>query len=118
MSAFSVALWDGSIQNEDETPMVQPVWKRIVPPIWDALESMRCCTIPGLVVHGESDGMFPVKLGKELHACCGPAAQGLPVPQPGHNEPFHDPQLKYWGGFWTCAPESMVTWMGKLRIVL
>jgi pimeloyl-ACP methyl ester carboxylesterase len=72
-------------------------WKRLVPPIWRIEESLRGCSIPILVVHGENDRMFPLKLGKELHAGCGAGAKLHIAPLYGHNEPFRDPRLEYWG---------------------
>ena len=41
--------------------------------------------------------MFPLKLGKELHAGCGAGAKLHIAPLYGHNEPFRDPRLEYWG---------------------
>jgi hypothetical protein len=72
-------------------------WKRIAPPIWRAEESLRGCTAPVLVVHAAEDRLFPVKLGEELHAACGPGAEWLLIPRYGHNEPFNFPRMDYWG---------------------
>ena len=72
-------------------------WTRLVPPIWRIEESLRGCSIPILVVHGENDRTFPLKLGKELHARCGAGAELHIAPQYGHNEPFRYPRLEYWG---------------------
>jgi pimeloyl-ACP methyl ester carboxylesterase len=72
-------------------------WARFVPPIWRAEESMRGCSIPVLVVHGEEDRMFPVKMAEELHSVCGESAELVIVPDVSHNEPFNRPRLAYWG---------------------
>ncbi len=72
-------------------------WKRLTPPIWRAEESMRGVTLPVLVVHGEEDALFPVELGRALHAACGEWAEWLLVPGQGHNQPFNQPTMHYWG---------------------
>ena len=72
-------------------------WKRLTPPIWRAEESLRGATIPVLVVHGEQDQFFPLELGRKLYAACGEAAEWLQVPGQGHNQPFHRPEMVYWG---------------------
>jgi hypothetical protein len=72
-------------------------WARFVPPIWSAEESMRGCSLPVLVVHGEKDRTFPVELGEQLHALCGAKAELLIIPGHGHREPFRHPRLAYWG---------------------
>jgi len=71
-------------------------WRRLVPPVWRAEESMRGVMLPVLVVHGENDQLFPVELGQELHAACGEWADWLLVPGQGHNQPFNQPTMHYW----------------------
>jgi len=68
----------------------------LVPPIWDARESLRNSTIPLLVLHGEQDGLFPVQMAREVAAKCPAPTQLVIVPNVGHNQPFHRPQLSYW----------------------
>ncbi len=58
---------------------------------------MLGCEAPVLVVHGEEDRLFPVAMGRQLHASCGYSAQFLVIPGHGHNEPFHRPTMAYWG---------------------
>jgi pimeloyl-ACP methyl ester carboxylesterase len=72
-------------------------WKHLAPPIWRAEESLRGMTLPVLVVHGENDELFPVELGRELHAACGDWAEWLLAPGQGHNQPFNRPEMAYWG---------------------
>jgi len=72
-------------------------WKHLAPPIWKANESMRGATLPVLVVHGENDELFPVELGQALHAACGEWAEWLLIPEQGHNQPFNQPTMRYWG---------------------
>ena len=68
-----------------------------IPPLWQAEKSLRGCSLPVLVVHGERDRMFPVKMAAELAACCGENAELRVVPGVAHNEPFQRPKLAYWG---------------------
>jgi uncharacterized protein len=68
-----------------------------VPDIWHAAESLRDCSVPVLVVHGEKDGLFPVTMASEIAACCGPDSELVVVPNLTHNEPFYKPRLSYWG---------------------
>ncbi len=73
----------------------------LVPPLWHAEESLRGCDLPILVVHGERDRIFPVKMAAELAACCG--AETILVPNLKHAEPYYHPQAEYWG--------PIVTWI-------
>jgi hypothetical protein len=67
----------------------------LVPPLWHAEESLRGCPLPILVVHGEGDRIFPVKMGADLAACCG--GETIFVPNLRHAEPYYRPQVAYWG---------------------
>lgn len=78
-------------------------WKRLVPPVWRAEESMRGVILPILVVHGEQDQLFPVELGRELHIACGEWAEWLLAPGQGHNQPFNRPTMAYW--------EPVIRWL-------
>jgi hypothetical protein len=69
----------------------------LVPPIWSAEESLRNCALPILVVQGDRDRLFGMKMARELVACCGGHADLLMLPARSHNEPFYNPQLSYWG---------------------
>ena len=69
----------------------------LVPPIWDAKESLPGCRLPVLVVHSTTDGLFPVHMAHSVHSWCGGDAELLLVPGLSHNEPFYRPQLSYWG---------------------
>jgi uncharacterized protein len=69
----------------------------LVPPIWRAEESLRGCTLPVLVVHGEKDRLFPVQMARDLAARCGPNAELVIVPGVAHTQPFRKPHLSYWG---------------------
>jgi alpha-beta hydrolase superfamily lysophospholipase len=77
----------------------------LVPPIWDAEESLRGCVLPVLVVHGEKDRLFPVRMAHKLISHCGPDAELIIVPNVAHNQPFRKPHLSYWG--------PIISWLGK-----
>jgi uncharacterized protein len=68
---------------------------KLIPPLWHAEESLRDSRVPVLVVHGERDRLFPVKMARELAECCG--AEERIVPNLRHAEPYNRPQAKYWG---------------------
>ena len=67
-----------------------------VPPIWDAAESLRTCPVPVLIVHGESDRLFPVRMARELASYGGSTQELVIVPGVSHNGPFYRPQASYW----------------------
>lgn len=99
MEASRLVLCAGfpSFQAAACSVLVPKQWWHLVPPIWKAEESLRACRVPVLVVHGENDRMFPVKLGEELHASSGNCAEFLVIAGYGHNEPFRRPRMEYWG---------------------
>jgi len=68
-----------------------------VPAIWDAADVLRACPVPVLIVHGEKDKLFPVRMARELAAFCGANCELVIVPGASHNDPFYHPQKSYWG---------------------
>ena len=70
---------------------------RGVPPIWRAEESLRDCSLPVLVVHGDRDRLFPVQMASKLASCCGKDTELIIVPNLGHNQPYSRPEVSYWG---------------------
>ena len=78
---------------------------RFVPPIWHAQHELANCRLPVLIVHGEKDRLFPVKMASELAGYCTPPAKVLLVPGASHNQPFRRPQVNYWG--------PIVAWVSK-----
>jgi pimeloyl-ACP methyl ester carboxylesterase len=68
-----------------------------VPPIWDVERALRACPVPVLVVHGEKDSLFPVRMAEKLASSCGSQAELNIVPGVAHNQPFRHPQQSYWG---------------------
>jgi alpha-beta hydrolase superfamily lysophospholipase len=75
----------------------------LAPPIWDAADALRACPVPVLVVHGERDRLFPVRMAQELIGCCGSQSELVIVPTVAHNQPFRRPQLSYW--------EAIISWL-------
>jgi uncharacterized protein len=72
------------------------VFGGLIPPLfWHAEQALQDCRVPVLVVHGEKDRLFPVKMAAELAECC--RAETIIVPKLGHAEPYYRPQLTYWG---------------------
>ena len=69
----------------------------LAPPIWSARDSLRSCSLPVIVVHGQKDRLFPVQMARDLVACCPGPAELLVVPNLAHNQPFRKPHLSYWG---------------------
>jgi alpha-beta hydrolase superfamily lysophospholipase len=70
---------------------------RLVPPIWQTRELLPTCALPVLILHGEKDRLFPVKMAEELHSLCGADARLVIVPKTAHNQPFRKPHVSYWG---------------------
>jgi alpha-beta hydrolase superfamily lysophospholipase len=69
----------------------------LVPPIWSAEDALRACSLPILIVQGDQDRLFPMKMAHELVSCCGNSAELLILPARSHNHPFYYPQMSYWG---------------------
>jgi hypothetical protein len=68
-----------------------------VAPIWDAEDALRDCPVPVLIVHGEKDGLFPVRMANELAEFCGSNCELVIIPNGHHNDPFLTPRPSYWG---------------------
>jgi uncharacterized protein len=68
-----------------------------VPPIWNTEETLRTCSIPVLIVHGDKDRLFPVRMARELAACCTANCELAIVAGATHSYPFYHPQQSYWG---------------------
>jgi hypothetical protein len=69
----------------------------LVPAIWSAEEALRDCCIPILIVQGDHDKLFRLPMAHDLLGCCSGRADLLVLPARSHNEPFYNPQPKYWG---------------------
>jgi alpha-beta hydrolase superfamily lysophospholipase len=70
---------------------------KLVPPIWHAQEPLASCGVPVLIVHGEKDTLFPVRMAHDLAGFCAAKAHVVLVPDTAHNQPFRKPHLDYWG---------------------
>jgi pimeloyl-ACP methyl ester carboxylesterase len=68
-----------------------------VPPIWETEDALRSCRVPVLIVHGEKDQLFPVRMARELAASCASSCELVIVPKVSHADPFYHPQSSYWG---------------------
>lgn len=69
----------------------------VAPPIWEAEGALRDCPIDVLVVHGEKDRLFPVRMGRDLASFCGSRSKLVIAQNVAHNQPFRHPELSYWG---------------------
>lgn len=68
----------------------------LAPPIWNTEESLQCCSLPVLVLHGEHDRLFPVQMASNLASSCIGTAKLVIVPNQRHNDPFYRPERHYW----------------------
>jgi pimeloyl-ACP methyl ester carboxylesterase len=68
-----------------------------VPSIWNTEDALRSCSIPVLIVHGEMDRLFPVRMAEELAGICASDCELAIVRGASHNDPFYHPQQAYWG---------------------
>jgi hypothetical protein len=84
---------------------VPKVFASLVPPIWNAEDSLRGCALPVLIVHGERDRLFPVSMARELAGICGARGELVVVPGVAHNQPFRRPEVGYWG--------PIARWLGR-----
>jgi pimeloyl-ACP methyl ester carboxylesterase len=69
----------------------------LVPPIWNAEDSLPNCKLPVLVVHSTDDWLFPAQMAHDVVSLCGGNARLLLMPGLGHNEPFYKPNVSFWG---------------------
>jgi alpha-beta hydrolase superfamily lysophospholipase len=68
----------------------------LVPPIWTTDETLADCTVPVLLVHGDQDQLFPVQMARDL-AALPHESKLVVVKNLRHSEPFHRPDISYWG---------------------
>jgi fermentation-respiration switch protein FrsA (DUF1100 family) len=85
-----------SFRNAARAAWVPPFLSFLVPPIWSAEKALRDCTLPILVVQGDHDRLFGMRMAHDLVACSGGRAELLVLPARSHNSPFYDPQPQYW----------------------
>jgi pimeloyl-ACP methyl ester carboxylesterase len=68
----------------------------LVPPIWNAIETLEGLSVPVLVIHGKKDKLFPVQMARDL-AAMPLKSRLITISNLGHSEPFHKPHISYWG---------------------
>jgi pimeloyl-ACP methyl ester carboxylesterase len=86
-----------SLRNAAARVGVPRAFRFAVPAIWEAEAALRDCAVPVLIVHGEKDRLFPVRMAWELAGFCEPTRELVIYPDVSHNEPFQRPRLDYWG---------------------
>lgn len=85
-----------SFRSAARAARIPGLLERFVPPIWSADEVLRDCALPILVVQGEHDRLFGMRMARDLVACSGGRAELLVLPARSHNAPFYDPKPEYW----------------------
>jgi alpha-beta hydrolase superfamily lysophospholipase len=68
----------------------------LVPPIWRNAEELVEFTGDLLIVHGEDDELFPVRMADELSTACAGSSSLVVVPGLVHDEPHRRPTHAYW----------------------
>ena len=68
----------------------------LAPNLWDSQQTLRDCPIPVLILHGEQDRLFPVRMAAELHAACNGQSKLIIFPQMRHDDPYYRPTAAYW----------------------
>jgi uncharacterized protein len=68
----------------------------LLPRIWCNTELLCRSPIPVLIVHGQADRAFPVRMASELSSVCGSQAELIVVPEQTHNQAYYRPQMSYW----------------------
>lgn len=69
----------------------------LLPPVWNNVEALRKSTIPTVIVHGESDGLFSPRMAERLAGACAAPCELILVPDSSHAQPIFAPDLSYWG---------------------
>ena len=73
---------------------------RLLPDIWRTVDTVQTLTQPLLIVHSDSDGLFPAEFAHRIYRSAN-SQQTHPVELFlatgfSHNEPYQNPQLAYW----------------------
>jgi pimeloyl-ACP methyl ester carboxylesterase len=76
---------------------VPRVLSRLIPPIWNAKETLCACDRPILIVHSTTDRLFPAEMARELASYCPANANLHLVTGVSHSEPFYFPKMSFWG---------------------
>jgi uncharacterized protein len=76
---------------------VAPWMAGVVPDVWETHRRVAELTIPVLIMHSESDELFPASMAKRVARACGKRAKLFIFKRISHNEPIFLPTKKYWG---------------------
>jgi uncharacterized protein len=73
---------------------------RLLPDIWRTVDTVQTLTQPLLIVHSDSDGLFPAEFAHRIYRSANsqqthPAELFLATGF-SHNEPYQNPRLAYW----------------------
>ncbi len=68
----------------------------LIPDIWCTEEILSAFSAPVLIVHGEDDRLFPVRMAQELKARVGSKCELVIVPETAHDDPYRNPLPCYW----------------------
>lgn len=68
----------------------------LVPSIWNTLETLKHAEMPVLVLHGESDELFPTSMAQQLGEHCNSECEVITIPGLSHNGPILHPHSEYW----------------------
>lgn len=85
-----------SLRNAAVSVGIPQAFEFGVPAIWNTEDALRRCSVPVLVVHGEKDRLFPVRMAERLAAGCASPCELVIVPNVSHADPFYHPQASYW----------------------
>ena len=64
--------------------------------IWQTTDRLEAIKIPVLVVHSDSDSLFPLWMGDQLVKACGHAGEMHVVQGLDHNDPIFQASEQYW----------------------
>jgi alpha-beta hydrolase superfamily lysophospholipase len=69
----------------------------LLPPVWNNVDTMRRCTTPTVIVHGQRDGLFSPRMAETLAVSCAAPCELIIVPDMSHARPIFAPELAFWG---------------------
>ncbi len=85
-----------SLRNAAASLGVPRLFARLLPPIWVNVEALKSSAIPVLVLHGDSDRLFPPEMARQLGSSCRSACEVIIIPGLSHNGPMDRPEPNYW----------------------
>lgn len=75
---------------------VAAAWRAIARVHFDTRAVVASLHVPVSVVHGESDGIIPMRMGRAVHAAARVPGELLVVPRAGHNDVIDTAGEAYW----------------------